>query len=139
LRDYEKYAGIHFGKRAVQQETLDKIYPPNPYWKYNTEQEWEDSFLSIFKHCIDLPLEKFDLDDYDFWCVVFERQDGSAIYRQDVDRNELERLIDEAKDPLGDKYIKLWRSFSTGERPHHWVVWPHSVTKGWGERIVGNL
>jgi len=139
LKDYEKYAGLHFGKRAVQQETIDKAYPPNKYHKYKTEKEWEDSFLQIFKHCIDLQTNSFRLDDYDFWCVAFEREDNSLIYRQDADINEIKRLLGEAKDPSGDKYIKLWRTFNTAEKPHHWVVWPHSVSKGWGERITGNL
>lgn len=139
LRDYEKYAGLHFGKRAVQQETLDKIYPPNNYKKYQTEQEWEDSFLSIFKHCIDLSTAQINLDDYTFWCVAFEREDNTPIHRQDADKDEIKRLLAEARDPNGDKYIKLWRNFNCSEKPHHWVVWPHSESKGWCERIVGNL
>ena len=47
LRDYEKYSGILFEKRAVQQYTIDKKYAPNPY-DFKTEEEWKDSFLSIF-------------------------------------------------------------------------------------------
>jgi len=138
LRDYEKYAGLHFKKRAVQQETLDKVYPPNNK-KYKNEKEWEDSFLQIFKHCIDLPNSSFTLNDYTFWCVAFEKEDGSLIHRQDADKNEIERLLGEARDPNGDKYIKLWRSFNSSEKPHHWVVWPYSQSKGWGDRITGNL
>jgi hypothetical protein len=139
LRDYEKYAGLHFEKRAVQQETIDKTYPPNKYQKYKNEQEWEDSFLQIFKHCIDLPTSNFKLNDYTFWCVAFEREDNSAIFRQDADKAEIQRLLNEARDPKGDKYIKLWRTFTTTEKPHHWVVWSHSESKGWGDRIVGHL
>jgi hypothetical protein len=139
LRDYEKYAGLHFGKRAVQQETIDKAYPPNKYHKYKTEQEWEDSFMQIFKHCIDLPINNFRLDDYDFWCVAFEKEDNSLIHRMDASKDEVERLLREARDPKGDRYIKLWRTFNTTEKPHHWVVWPYSKSKGWLDRIVGNL
>ncbi len=139
LRDYEKYAGLHFGKRAVQQETIDKSYPPNKYHTYKNEQEWEDSFLQIFKHCIDLPINNFKLNDYTFWCVAFEREDNSLIHRQDADKSEVERLLKDARDPKGDKYIKLWRTFNTTEKPHHWVVWPHSESKGWLDRIVGHL
>ena len=139
LRDYEKYAGINFKKRAVQKATIDKKYPPNAHWEYNTDEEWEKSFLSIFRHCIDLQIAKFPLDDYDFWCVTFERADGSAINRQDVSADESKRLLSEARNPNGDKYIKLWREFQTEGKPHHWVVWPHSKSKGWGEKITGNL
>jgi hypothetical protein len=139
LRDYEKYAGLHFGKRAVQQETIDKVYPPNKYHKYKTEKEWEDSFLQIFKHCIDLQTNSFKLEDYDFWCVAFERKDNSQIHRQDAGTEEVERLLKQGRDPNGDKYIKLWRTFNTVEKPHHWVVWPHSKSKGWCEKISGIL
>jgi uncharacterized protein (UPF0297 family) len=140
LRDYEIYAGLNFGKRAIQQTTLDKLYPPNPTHKnYTNPVDWENSFLKIFKHCIDLPTAKFMLNDYHFWCVAFEREDNSLIYRQDADEKECARLLQEARDPNGDKYIKLWRTFETGERPHHWVVWSNSKSVGWGERVTGNL
>jgi len=139
LKDYEKYAGINFKKRAVQQETMDKVYPPNSFWKTKSEIDWENSFLQIFKHCIDLQNAQFQENDYDFWCVAFEKADNTLIHRQDADSAEVERLLKESRDPRGDLYIKLWRTFNTSEKPHHWVVWPHSKTKGWGERIVGYL
>ncbi len=139
LRDYEKYSGLNFGKRAVQQETLDRKNPPNPFWKYKTEDEWENSFMRIFKHCIDLQTTKFPLDDYDFWCVSFEKKDGRVIYRADAAAEEIKRILADARDPRGDRYIKLWRTFNASEQPDHWVVWPHSVSSGWCDRITGNL
>lgn len=139
LRDYEKYAGLHFGKRAIQQHTKDRKYPPNPFWEYKTDAEWEASFLSIFKHCIDLPISKFQYDDYDFWCVAFEGADGSTIHRMDVSSDESKRLLSAARNPNGDKYIKLWREFVCDGKPHHWVVWPHSTSMGWCEKITGAL
>jgi hypothetical protein len=140
LRDYEVYSGLHFGKRAIQKETLDKLYPPNPTHKnYTTLEEWENSFMQIFKHCIDLQIDKFKLDDYIFWCVAFEREDNTLIHRQDANAEECKRLLAEARNPNGDKYIKLWRTFNTAEKPHHWVVWAKSTSQGWCERITGNL
>ena len=38
LKDYEKFAGIRFVDRSVQQWTLDHKLPPNPEI-YNTEEE----------------------------------------------------------------------------------------------------
>jgi glycosyltransferase involved in cell wall biosynthesis len=138
LRDYEKYSGLNFARRAVQQDTLDRKYPPNNA-KFATEAEWEESFLAIFKHCIDLSTDKFPLNDYDFWCVAFERSDNTAIYREDANESECLRLVSEGRNPSGDKYIKLWRTFNASEKPHHWTVWPHSKSSGWGDRIVGSL
>ena len=139
LKQYEMYAGLHFGKRAVQQETLDRKYPPNNYQKYNTETDWEKSFTSVFKHCIDLQTSVFEENDYEFWCVSFERQDGSVIFRKDADQNEIGRILSEGRNPNGDRYIKLWREFQTDSKPHHWVVWPYSKSKGWGTRLSSNL
>lgn len=133
IRDYEKYAGLLFEKRAIQQFTLDKSYPPNPY-DYKTEDEWKDTFLSIFKHCIDVDLNRVPETDYDFWVVAFHNAKDETIYRLDADLNEINRL---KTDP--DRVAKIWREFNTQERPTYWVVWPHSVSKGWCDRIVGAL
>lgn len=140
LRDYEKYAGIHFGKRAIQAATIKREYPSSQLQeKYKNDTEWEASFLSIFKHCIDLQTEQFTEDDYDFWCVAFEREDGTSLYRKDVSELESKQLINDAKNSKQDRYIKLWREFTTEEKPHHWIVWPHSKAKGWGNKIEGKL
>ena len=133
LRDYEKYSGLSFGKRAVQQWTLDKKYPPNPY-TYSTEQEWEDSFARIFKHCIDLGFSQVPEKDYEFWVVAFHDEKDNTLYRKDADINEINNLM---RDP--DGYCKLWRDFQTAEQPKYWVVWPYSKSKGWCNRITGNL
>jgi hypothetical protein len=44
LRDYEKYAGIHFQRRTVQKYTLENRFPPNPLIK--DDELWEHSFLT---------------------------------------------------------------------------------------------
>jgi len=133
LRDYEKYSGILFSKRSVQQYTLDKKYPPNPY-NYNSDKEWMDSFSSIFKHCIDIDYNQVKEKDYDFWAVIFHGQNNEEIHRKDVDRHEIKRIMKNR-----DGYIKIWREFNTTTKPKYWVVWPHSESKGWCNRIVGKL
>jgi hypothetical protein len=133
LKEYEIYAGLSFSKRAVQQYTIDKNYPPNPTI-YETDEEWENSFLSIFKHCIDVSFSQVPEKDYDFWVVAFHDEKDETIFRRDADINEINRMM---TDP--DKYCKIWREFNTKEKPKYWVVWPHSVSKGWCERLVGNL
>jgi hypothetical protein len=132
LEEYEKYSGISFKKRGVQQYTLDKNYPPNP--DFETQEEWENSILTIFKHCIDIGFEKVPEQDYDFWAVAFHDENDGTIFRKDADKDEIKRL---KTDPEG--YCKIWREFNAIEKPSYWVVWPHSDSKGWGERITGNL
>ena len=133
IQDYEKYAGILFETRGVQQETIDKKYPPNTF-DFQTIEDWKNSFSTIFKHCIDLDLNSVAENDYDFWVVAFHDKDHNTIFRQDADANEIVRI---KSDP--DGYGKVWREFHTTQRPAYWVVWPHSISKDWCERIVGNL
>jgi len=133
LKDYEIYAGLKFSNRAVQQYTLDKNYPPNPTI-YETEEEWLNSFASIFKHCIDISFSQVPETDYDFWVVAFHDEKDETIFRKDADKNEINRM---KMDP--DGYCKVWRDFQTVHKPKYWVVWPHSESKGWCDRITGNL
>lgn len=133
LKDYEKYSGVSFSQRAIQKYTLEHKEPPNPY-DYTTEEEWQKSFLKIFKHCIDIGYTQVPETDYDFWCVVFKDENDNDIYRQDADEAEIGRM---KNDP--DGYCKVWREFSTDIKPKKWVVWPHSRSKGWCDMIQGTL
>jgi glycosyltransferase involved in cell wall biosynthesis len=133
LKDYESYAGVRFSVRGVQQYTLDKKYPPNPNY-YKTEEEWEKSFSSIFKHCIDIGHSLVPENDYDFWVVAFHDENEETIFRQDADIHEIHRM---KQDPEG--YCKIWREFQTVKKPNYWIVWPHSNSKGWCDRIRGDL
>lgn len=133
LRDYEKYSGILFSKRSVQPETLINTDPPNPS-NHKTEEEWENSFVRKFKHCIDLSKESFKEEDYQFWVIALHGKDDHTIYRNDIEPSEIQRIL---QDP--DGYCKIWLDFDAVDRPEYWVVWPFSENKGWCERITGNL
>jgi len=133
LRDYEKYSGLLFSKRAIQQYTIDKEYPPNPY-NYASEEEWMNDFASIFKHCIDIGYSQVSEEDYEFWVVAFHDENDETIFRKDADPGEIHTM---KNDP--DGYCKVWREFETAKTPKYWVVWPFSTSKGWCERITGNL
>ena len=131
LHDYEKYAGISFKDRAIQQETLEHKEPPN---STVPDDQWEASLLNIFKHCIDIGYTQVPETDYDFWCVVFKDEFENDLYRLDATPDEIARM---KNDP--DGYCKVWREFQTKVLPKKWVVWPHSVSKGWCPIIEGTL
>jgi glycosyltransferase involved in cell wall biosynthesis len=133
LRDYEKYSGLLFEKRAVQQYTLEKHYPPNPY-NHESEEEWKKHFASVFKHCIDVNYASVPEKDYDFWVVAFHGPNDETLFRKDADKHEIARMMN---DP--DGYGKVWREFQTETKPTYWVVWPYSESKGWCERLTGTL
>jgi hypothetical protein len=67
--------------------------------------------------------------------VAFENENGETVYRQDADSNELKSI----KLDFGDNYYKVWRTFNTEKPPKKWIVWPYSTSKGWCEKIEGNL
>lgn len=133
LRDYERYSGLLFSQRSVQKYTLDKEYPPNPN-NFETEEDWINSFTKQFKHCIDIGYDRVPEKDYDFWVVAFHDHNDETIFRKDADKHEIQGFF---RDP--DGYCKVWRTFNAEQKPSYWVVWPHSESKGWGERMTGNL
>ena len=133
IQDYEKYSGLRFETRGIQQETIEKKYPPNTY-NFENEEDWKKSFSTIFKHCIDISYNSVPEEDYDFWVVAFHDDKDETLYRRDADINEINNC---RRDP--DGYCKIWREFNTTQKPKYWVVWPHSKSKGWCDRLTGNL
>jgi hypothetical protein len=131
LEDYERYAGISFKKRAVQKYTLDNKLAPNPPL-YG--EDFEKSFLQIFKHCIDLNKSQFVETDYDFWAVIFEDETNNVLHRQDIQEVEINNTL-----KTSDDFIKIWRTFDTEKKPSKWIVWPHSKSKGWLNKIEQKL
>jgi hypothetical protein len=132
LRDYEKYAGLCFSKRSAQQYTLDKNYPPNPQPQNQTEEEWLNSFTKTFSYNIKFNKFKLQESDYDFWVVAFHREGGETLFRKDADVNEIRSLI-------MNEEINIYREYQTSETPNYWVVWPHSISKGWCDKLEGKI
>jgi hypothetical protein len=132
LQEYEAYSGLNFKRRGVQQYTIDNNLAPNP--KIEDPTEYINSFATIFKHCIDVYPNQVPFDDYDFWVVAFENDRGETIFRQDADKAEIDRI---KRDP--DGYYKVWRTFNITDKPVKWVIWPHSTTKDWCERLEGRI
>ena len=130
LRDYEKYTGLLFEKRAVQEYTLNKNYPPNP--DYNTEKEWLQSFTRNFNYCINLDINELQENDYDFWAVTFHDQTGKEINRKDSTEEEIKRY-------LKNGFVNICRDFLVTETPRSWSVWTHSKTKEWIKQHTGTI
>jgi glycosyltransferase involved in cell wall biosynthesis len=130
LRDYEKYGGLLFEKRAVQEYTLNKNYPPNP--DYNTEKEWLQSFTRNFNYCINLDINELQENDYDFWAVTFHDQTGKEINRKDSTEEEIKRY-------LKNGFVNICRDFLVTETPKTWSVWTHSKTKEWIKQHTGTI
>lgn len=133
IRSYELFAGIHFPSRRVQQQTLDKISPPNAYWRFKNDPEWYASLLKQSSHSISVDAAHFKHDDYSFMCVAFERKDNTLINRTDMPGAELLNLIAKAK--ASDGRVVINSKFYSKDHPHHCVIWPYSKKKQWVERL----
>ncbi len=134
LSDYERYSGLCFKKRGITKRVQEHKAPPDPTTSDLEYDQFQKHLMSIFKHCIDIQYSQVPENDYDFWAVAFKDKDGNDIYRQDADADEVVRM---KNDP--DNYCKVWREFQTDVKPSSWLVWPHSVSKGWSDPITGNL
>lgn len=138
LSEWIRFSGINPSKRILQRLTYDRaIHPPNP--DYATPSQYENSFVKIFRHCIDVHEDDLSVDDIDFIVVAFKLEDGTEIHREDTQPEELVEIFRQKKD---DGWLKIWRDFELGmdeELPTKYLVWPHSETKGWGEPIERDL
>jgi hypothetical protein len=131
LEDYARYSGIRFHDRGVQKFTLDNNIAPNP-----EVPDYDNSFFSRFKHCIDIHNSSVSENDYDFWVVAFHDENGEDLFRKDCDKKEVENLLLASKN--NDGWINIWREYN-GPVPNKWIVWPYSASKGWCDRIEGAL
>jgi glycosyltransferase involved in cell wall biosynthesis len=136
LADYERYAGISFKRRSATKYTLAHSVPPNP----NPEADYEEVVSTVFKHCIDLQKSRFiktdktDANDYAFWAIIYEDADGVSLHRRDCNEHDVRGLLNSP-----DTVIHLQDEFQATKKPFKWIVWPHSKTKGWLEKIENPL
>ena len=112
--EYEQYAGIDFTTRRVQKHTLDHFHPPNPT-KFDSVNDYGDSFLKYNNFIVDVHSSHFNEDDYEYCVVSFK---------------ELLKEIDKAK----GGFINFKKEFY-GEVPYKVVIWPNSKKNGFVERF----
>lgn len=126
LRDYEKYAGIHFKKKSFQKYTKDNKFPPNPV--IENEQEWEDSFMYSFYHLVNVERKDLPENDYNSILICFDDDTGTGIHSKSIEGTNLQRFMN------GHGPIHYEEMFMTDKKPHRMVAWAHSEARGWSER-----
>lgn len=126
LEEYEHYAGVKFATRQVHRHTAE--YKPLPV----PQDNWEDNLLNKIKVCLDVYKGSLTETDYDSFAVAILDINGDDVYRQDMDVNEFNNLMNVDKN---DNFIHIWREYNDIKPPVFWRVWPHSASKGWMERI----
>lgn len=128
IRDYEKYAGIHFKKKSFQKYTKDNKFPPNPY-PYESEEEWEDSFMYSFYHLVNVTRDMLPADDYESVLVAFDDENGEGINHNFVKGHRLDRFLNHGEP------IHYEEMFLTDKNPSKVVYWGLSKERGWAERV----
>jgi hypothetical protein len=106
------------------------------YWYLiiENDEEWENSFMFSFYHLIEFNKSNFKENDYDFWVCAFDDGDGKEIWREDYHENQIRSILSSP----GDWYREE-KFFLTDKIPSRWVIWAHSKSKDWAERIEGNI
>lgn len=133
LREYELYAGLDFASRRVHTNTTNKKFPPSAL----TEEEFTIGLQKLQKICVDVHKSQLKETDYDVLVLVLLDKHGNEVYRDDVGRKEYEQLM---KTHEKDAGLQIWRTTLTTEAlVAGWMVWPHSVSKGWQEQIKGSF
>lgn len=129
LLEYEQYAGISFKYRGVQQHTINRLEPPGEL-VFENEEQWKKTFVG--SHDIRVLIHRNDLgelaDDYDFWYVGSADSEGKEIFRKDAQAHEIKQYVQ-------NEWIDfrlIWRGDQAASK---YIVWPHSASKGWGNRI----
>ncbi len=128
LRDYEKYAGIHFKKRSFQKYTVDRKFPPNPY-PYKTEEEWEDSFMHSFYYLVNIEKNMLPGDNYDSILVAFDDENGIGINSTSIDDHRIRNFIEKGTP------IHYEAMFLTEKDPVRVVYWAYNTKTGWSDRV----
>lgn len=131
VRDYEKYAGIHFKKKSFQKYTKDNYPPPNPV--IEDEKEWEDSFMHSFYHLVNITVDMLPEKDYDSILVAFDDENGIGIDSEIITGHRLRQFLENSKP------IHFEKIFLTHQKPSRVVYWAHSKERGYAERYEEKL
>ena len=125
LRDYEKYAGIHFKNKSVQKYTMDNQYPPNPIVN---DEDWEQSFMISFYQIVNISRQDFP-DKYKSILVAFDDEDGNPVHQKYITGMQLDRFMSTGQT------IHYEEFFYTNKFPKRHVIWAINENGEWGKRI----
>ena len=129
VRDYEKYAGIHFKKRAFQKWTIEDRFPPNPIPELQTEEEWEESFMKSFYYLVTITKHDFPQNDYEHILIAYDDEQGISIDSKYITDWRLKNLMEKGEN------IHFEDFFLVDRKPARVVYWGYSKERGWAERI----
>ncbi len=120
-------------RKAFSESRRNNIKGNNQHIIGHMTTHMEDENVNVIEDKnINIDFEWF-WNDYDFWVIAFEKHDGEVLARVDADENEVNNLLSTSRE-----WIHIWKEYD-GPKPDKWVVWPHSKSKGYIERLEQNL
>jgi Glycosyltransferase (GlcNAc) len=125
LHDYEKYAGVDFARRSVQQYTLDNKFPPNPPVP---EEEWAEHLQKSFYHLVTIYRTDFPKNDYEHILVAFDDVNGISLNSKFISGQQLKEFMETGNNIHYEEY------FLSVKRPARVVFWGMSTEHGWCDR-----
>jgi hypothetical protein len=128
--EYERYAGIDFANKRLQQAAIDGIDPPTPY---TSPEAWEAGFSRTTSMTLKWTINDVDpADDYDFWAFCIEDKSSTLLHRIDFNPEN-------GPDYLNFKKLELPVCFRSNRKAGKWILWPHSKSRGWLQRKDFNI
>ena len=133
LNQYIRYSGIDVTNKMVHKNNLARQRPPLKYKR----GEYKTGFCKKIRYCIDLFKGSVPEDDYDVWVTAFKDSEGNEIFRKDYPADAIKRLQNSID--TDDNFYRIWSEFEAATEPVEWLVWPHSKSKDWCDRIVNKI
>lgn len=122
LRDYERYAGVDFAERGVQEYTFANAPPPNPPID---ESDWKASLRQVVHHNVYVPRSAVDRD-CDAWSLAVHADDGTELHRQEYSALDVRSVLEFQDGPLVELEIRML----TNREPASWRLTPHTPESG---------
>jgi hypothetical protein len=128
--EYERYAGVSFSLRKMQDYTRYAFEPPNP----PSPADWPDRIYTWLARIAvkAAALSPGALDESSFWVVAIQDDQRREIRRHDFQRKELKVDGTESE-------IVLICEMQSGIVPASWSVHPFSRSSGWGTKLEGRF
>jgi hypothetical protein len=93
LRDYERYAGLHFASRSVEPHTREQLPPPGTAL-HLPEALWFDQLQKEQVFAINLPKDITDnAANCSHWSVSLFNTDGRIAYSQRIQNDEMSETL----------------------------------------------
>jgi hypothetical protein len=130
LRDWEVYAGFHYGLRGISDHTFRNLPPPEAV-EASDDARWRASFVREQRVTVRLQPDEVPpgVEDFDFWYVGAHSIHEVELFRQDLHGAELREFL--GRQPHEREYRVYSPQFADS-----WTVWPHSISRGWLDKIT---